>query len=144
MKKIELRTPFGVWEIAEVKEWVLKFTHLKSGDSFTLESNPSFPPWSASALTAFAKAHNHKFPSITQLEILHYLYFHGLNEWLSKEHISFNIRETTYITDEVLETTLYNPYGDDFFFKKYVCYNIAEDDIKALDGAVKVRYMLLQ
>lgn len=144
MKRIEIRTPFGVWEIAEVNEWLLKFTHLKSNESFTLESNPSFPSCSASQLVAFAKVHNHKFPNITQLEILRYLFYHGLNEWLSKERISFNIRETTYITDEVLETTLYNPYGDDFFFKKYVCYNIAEDDIKALDGAVKVRYMLLQ
>lgn len=44
MKKIELRSPFGTWEITEVKECVLKFTHLKSGDSFTLESNPSFLP----------------------------------------------------------------------------------------------------
>lgn len=144
MKKIELRTPFGVWEIAEVKEWVLKFTHLKSGDSFTLECSPSFPPCSASALTAFAKAHNHKFPSITQLEILRYLFYHGLNVWLSKEHISFNIRLTAYITDEVLETTLYNPYGDDFIIKKFVCYNIENDDIKAIDGEQKLHYMIVR
>ena len=144
MKKIELRTPFGVWEIADVKECVLKFTHLKSGDSFTLESNPSFLPCSASQLVAFAKVHNHKFPSITQLEILRYLFYNGLNEWLSKERISFNLRETTYITDEVLETTLYNPYGDDFFFKKYVCYNIEDDVIKAIDGEKKLRYIIVR
>lgn len=144
MKKIELRTPFGVWEIAEVKEWVLKFTHLKSGDSFTLESSPSFPPCSASALTAFAKAHNHKFPSITQLEILRYLFCHGLNEWLLKEHILFNVRLTAYITDEVLETTLYNPYGDDFNIKKFVCYNIEDDVIKAIDGEQMLRYMIVR
>ena len=143
MKKIELRTPFGVWEIAEVKEYVLKFTHFKSGDSFTIECDVNFPICSASQLVAFAKVHNHKFPSITHLEILRYLFYHGLNEWLSKERINFNLHETTYITDEVLETTLHNPYGDDFFFKKYVCYNIEDDDIKALDGVVKVRYMLL-
>lgn len=143
-KKIELRTPFGVWEIAEVEEWVLKFTHLKRNESFTLESNPSFPACSASSLTAFAKVHNHKFPSITQLEILHYLFYHGLNEWLSKEHISFNLRLTTYITDEVLETTLYNPYGDDFNIKKFVCYNIEDDVIKAIDGEQKLRYMIVR
>ena len=144
MKKIELRTPFGVWEIAEVNECVLKFTHIKTGDTFTLESNPSFPPCSASSLTAFAKVHNHKFPSITQLEILRYLFYHGLNEWLSKERISFNLCLTTYITDEVLETTLYNPYGDDFIIKKFVCYNIEDDVIKAIDGEQKLRYMIVK
>ena len=144
MKKIELRTPFGVWEIADVKEYILKFTHLKTGDTFTLESNPSFPPCSASSLVAFAKVRNHKFPSITQLEILRYLFYHGLNEWLSKERISFNLRLTTYITDEVLETTLYNPYGDDFIIKKFVCYNIEDDVIKAIDGEQKLRYMIVK
>jgi hypothetical protein len=144
MKKIELRTPFGVWEIAEVKEYVLKFTHLKSGDSFTLESSPSFPACSASSLTAFAKIHNHKFPSKTQFEILHYLFYHGLYEWITKERISFNLRSTTYITDEVLETTLYNPYGDDFTIRKFVCYNIEEDEIKAIDGEQKLRYMIVR
>ena len=144
MKKIELRTGFGVWEIAEVKEWVLKFTHLKSGESFILEASPSFPPCSASSLTAFAKTHNHKFPSITQLEILRYLFYHGLSEWLSKERISFNIRLATYITDEVLEHTFYNPYGDDFIIKKFVCYNIADDDIKLVDGEKMLRYMIVR
>ena len=144
MKKIELRTPFGVWEIAEVKEWVLKFTHLKRNESFTLESNPSFPACSASSLTAFAKIHNHKFPNKTQLEILHYLFYHGLYEWITKERISFNLRSTTYITDEVLETTLYNPYGDDFTIRKFVCYNIEEDNIKVIDGEQKLRYMIVR
>ena len=144
MKKLELRTPFGVWEITEVKEWVLKFTRLKSDDSFTLESSPSFPPCSASTLTAFAKVHNHKFPSITQLEILRYLFCHGLNEWLLKEHISFNLRLTTYITNEVLEATLFNPYGDDFFIRKFVCYDIDNDEIKVVDGEKKLRYMIVK
>lgn len=144
MKKIELRTPFGVWEIAEVKEWVLKFTHLKRNESFTLESSPSFPACSASSLTAFAKIYNHKFPNKTQLEILHYLFYHGLYEWITKERISFNLRSTTYITDEVLETTLYNPYGDDFTIRKFVCYNIEEDEIKAIDGEQKLRYMIVR
>lgn len=144
MKKIELHTPFGIWEIAEVTTWVLKFTHLKRNESFTLESNPSFPACSASSLTAFAKVHNHKFPSIKQLEILHYLFYHGLYEWITKERISFNLRSTTYITDEVLETTLYNPYGDDFIIKKFVCYNIEEDDIKVIDGEQKLRYMIVR
>lgn len=143
MKKIELHTIFGVWEIVELKVWVLKFTHLKSGDSFILEASPNFTPCSASTLTAFAKIHNHKFPSITQLEILHYLFDHGLKAWLSKEHIRFNITLTTYITDEVLETTLYNPYGDDFIIKKFVCYNIEDDAIKVVDGEKILRYMIV-
>ena len=144
MKKIDLRTPFGVWEKTEVKEWVLKFTHLKSGDSFTLESIPSLRLCSASSLTSFAKVHNHKFPSITQFEILRYLFCHGLNEWLSKEHISFNLRLTTYITNEVLETTLFNPYGDDFFIRKFVCYDMDNDDIKVIDGEQKLQYMIVR
>ena len=144
MKKIELRTPFGVWEIAVVKEWVLKFTHLKRNESFTLESSPSFPACSASSLTAFAKIHNHKFPSKTQFEILHYLFYHGLYEWITKERISFNLRSTTYITDEVLETILYNPYGDDFTIRKFVCYNIEEDNIEVIDGEQKLRYMIVR
>lgn len=144
MKKIELLTPFGAWEISEVSETILNFKHkVYNNMSFTLECDANFPICSASSLMAFANVHNHKFPNVEQLEILRYLYYHGLNEWLQNIKSGFCFRETTYITDEVLETTLYNPYGDDFFFKKYVCYNIAEDDIKALDGVVKVRYMLL-
>ena len=143
MKKIELNTPFGTWEISEVSENMLKFENMNCSMSFTLECDVNFPICSASQLMAFAKVHNHKFPNVEQLEILRYLYYNGLNDWLLNIKSRFCFRETTYITDEVLETTLYNPYGDDFFFKKYVCYNIEDDDIKALDGVVKVRYMLL-
>lgn len=144
MKKIKLKTPFGVWEISEVSENMLKFENMNCSMNFTLECDVNFPICSASQLVAFAKVHNHKFPSITQLEILRYLFYHGLNEWLSKERISFNLRLTTYITDEVLETTLHNPYGDDFIFKKFVCYNIEDDIIKAIDGEQKLRYMLVK
>ena len=144
MKRIEILTPFGVWEISEVSENMLKFENMNCNISFTLECDVTFPICSASQLAAFAKVHNHKFPSITQFEILRYLFYNGLNEWLSKERISFNFCETTYITDEVLETTLYNPYGDDFFFKKYVCYNIEDDVIKAIDGEKKLRYIIVR
>ena len=144
MKRIEMLTPFGIWEISEVSESILKFENMNCSMSFTLECDATFPISSASSLMAFAKVHNHKFPNVEQLEILRYLYYNGLNEWLQNIKSGFCLRETTYITNEVLETTLYNPYGDDFFIKKFVCYNIENDDIKAIDGVVKVRYMLLK
>lgn len=144
MKKIELRTPFGVWEITEVSEYELKFTNLKTNNSFILESNPNFPPCSASALMAFANVHNHKFPSTEQFEVLGYLHFNGMHKWMINEKVRFNFPLTIYITDEVLKTTLYNPYGDDFVFKKFVCYNAYDNKIKVIDGEQKVSYILLK
>ena len=144
MKKIELDTPFGVWEIVEVEEYVLKITHLKSGDNFTLESNPNFPPCSASSLSAFAKVHNHKFPSITHLEILRGLFGSGLREWLINSNVSFSFPLSTFITNEILTATMDNPYGEDIVFNRYVCYNIEDNKIKVVDGEKIVRYMLLK
>jgi hypothetical protein len=144
MKKIEIDTPFGVWEIVEVEEYVLKITHLKSGDSFTLESNPNFPPCSASSLTAFAKVHNHKFPTITQLEILRALFGSGLREWFVYSNVSFSYPLTTIISNEILSATMKNPYGEDIVFNRYVCYNLYSDEIKVIEGEQKVKYMLLK
>ena len=71
MKKIELLTPFGAWEISEVSETILNFKNkVYDSMSFTLECDANFPICSASSLTAFAKVHNHKFPNVEQLEIL--------------------------------------------------------------------------
>lgn len=144
MKMIQLRTPFGVWEIVEVEECVLKITHLKSGDTFTVESNPTFPPCHTSSLVAFAKVHNHKFPSLTHLEILRGLYGSGLREWLINSNVSFSFPLSTFITNEILTATMDNPYGEDIVFKRYVCYNMENNEIKVVDGEQKVRYMLLK
>ena len=144
MKRIELRTPFGVWEIAEVGESTLKFDNLNYNETFTLECSVKFPICSASKLIAFANVHGHKFPSIDQLEIVTYLYNHGLYDWIITEKINFDFKNTTYISNEVLTSTMYNPYGDDFFFKKYVCYNTTEDEVRVIDGVQNVNYMLLK
>lgn len=144
MKKTKLKTPFGVWEITALNEEILKFNNLNCKETFTLECSRHFPIASASTLMAFANVNGHKFPSIDQLEIVNYLYNHGLYDWITNEKIYFTFTNTTYISNEVLTTTMYNPYGDDFLFKKYVCYNTTEDDVKVLDGVQKVRYMLLK
>lgn len=144
MKRIELKTHFGVWEITEVGESTLKFFNLSHNETFTLECSVNFPIYTASILFAFANVHGHKFPNIDQLEIVSYLYKHGLEDWIKTEKINFNFKYTNYISNEVLTSTMYNPYDDDFVFKKYVCYNTTEDDVRVLDGEMKVRYMLLK
>lgn len=143
MKTITLNTPFGAWEVAEIEKSTLKFTHLKNGISITLESAPNFRSCSASHIIEHANRHGYKLPSVVELEFITFLYNNGLREWINNNNIEFSFGKT-YITKEVLSTNLENPYGEDFTFKKYVCYNTYNDEVRVLDGEMNVRYILVK
>lgn len=79
-----------------------------------------------------------------QMEFIEYMYHNGLKEWLEDNKISFAYELSTHITNEVLSITMDNPYGDDFTFKKYVCYSTYTNSVNVLDKEYKARYMLIK
>lgn len=144
MKQLTINTPFGKWQITEVsKDGILKLESLKSGEILTIQSNVSFHKTSIGSLVAWAKVHNHKFPNPTQMEFIEYLYNHYLKEWILEEKISFDFPPATYITNEILSATINNPYGDDFVFNKYVCYDTYCSCVKVVDNKDNAKYILI-
>ena len=141
MKQFVLNTPFGKCEITYSSNNTLSFNCV-GYEKFNVMSSPSFPQGMTNHLHAFAKTHNHKFPSVIQLQLIDYLMRNGLREWLLNEKIDFSYGFSTYITDEVLQATISNPYGEDIVVKRFVCYNTNDSKTRVLDEKL-VRYMLL-
>jgi hypothetical protein len=141
MKQFVFNTPFVIGKITYVEKHTLSFDFVGYG-KFKVMSSPSFPQGMTNHLHAFAKMHNHKFPSLIQLQLIDYLMRNGLLDWLHKEKIDFSYGFSTYITDEVLQATISNPYGKDIVVKRFVCYNTNDSIVRVLDEKL-VRYMLL-
>lgn len=141
MKQFVINTPFVKCKITYVEKHTLSFDFV-GFETFKIMSSPSFPQGMTNHLHAFAKTHNHKFPSVMQLEVIDYIMRNGLLDWLHKEKIDFSYGFSTYITDEVLQATISNPYGKDFVVKRFVCYNTNDSKVRVLDEKL-VRYMLL-
>lgn len=145
LKTTKIKTPFGVWEITELdKMGTLKFLSLKTGEKLIVQSDIYFRSVPIGELVAWAKVHNHTFPTVMQMEFIEYLYHNGLKEWLEDNKISFTYELSTHITNEVLTITMHNPYGDDFTFTKYVCYSTYTNSVNVLDKEYKARYMLIK
>ena len=145
LKTTKIKTPFGVWEITEMdKMGTLKFLSLKSGEKLIVQSDNSFRSVPIGELVAWAKIHNHTFPTLMQMEFIEYFYHNGLKEWLEDNDISFTYELSNHITNEVLTTKMHNPYGDDFTFTKYVCYSTYTNSVNVLDKEYKARYMLIK
>lgn len=137
-KQITLHTLLGNWEVVKTSSYKLKFHNIQTNEKFNLISAPGFKADSVSSLVKLG----HKFPSVHQYQILEHLYYNGLREWLTNENINFTFSFTIFITNEILTTTMGNPYGNDFLFIKAVCYNMRNSQIKILDEKDEVRYML--
>ena len=144
MKQIVFNTPFGKWRVTEINKEILKLESLKSGENITIHSSVNFPKISVSRLVAWAKLNNHTFPNPTQMEFIEYMYNHYLKNWIAEEKIKFDFPLATYITNEVLSVTMKNPYGDDFVFNKYVCYDTYDSCIKVLDKEYNAKYILIK
>ena len=142
-KEITLYTSLGDWKVIKTSSYKLMFHNIKTNEKFNLISAPRFKADSVSSLLTLVES-GHKFPSVHQYQILGYLYYNGLREWLTNENINFTFSFTTFITNEILTTTMGNPYGNDFLFTKAVCYDMSNSQIKILDEKDKVRYMLLK
>lgn len=145
MKQITINTPFGKWQITEVsKDGILKLESLKSGEKITIHSSVNFPKISVGRLVAWAKLNNHTFPNPTQMEFIDYMYKHYLKNWIIEEKIKFDFPLATYITSEVFSVTMENPYGNDFVFNKYVCYDTDNSCVKVLDKEDNAKYILIK
>jgi hypothetical protein len=141
MKQFIIDTPFVKCKITYVENNTLSFDFV-GFETFKIMSSPSFTQGMTNHLHAFAKTHNHKFPSLVQLEVIDYLMRNGLLDWLHNEKIDFSYGFSTYITDEVLQATISNPYGKDIVVKRFVCYNTNDSIVRVLEEKL-VRYMLL-
>lgn len=141
MKQFVFNTPFVIGKITYVEKNTLSFDFVGYG-KFKIMSSPSFPQGMTNHLHTFANTHNHKFPSLIQLQLIDYLMRNGLLDWLHKEKIDFSYGFSTYITDEVLQATISNPYGKDIVVKRFVCYNTNDSIVRVLEEKL-VRYMLL-
>lgn len=145
LKSVMIKTPFGVWEITEMdKMGTLKFLSLKSGEKLIIQSDNAFRSVPIGDLVAWAKIHNHTFPTLTQMEFIEYFYNNGLKEWLEDNNINFAYELTNHITNEALTITMHNPYGNDFIFTKYVCYSTYTNKVNVLDKENRARYMLIK
>lgn len=141
-----IKTPYETIEVKFVKtslsNTTLSFRNVDTNNEFTITYSASFPPRPVGELHAWAKLHKFSFPNVAQIRLVNRLCNYGLNEWVIKNKIRFNLTRS-YVTDEVLSAIIVNPYGEDFVVRKYVAYSVFDNEVKVIDNEQYTNYVLL-